>query len=298
MAEQKVELRKVRDFSENQHDTFLFIRQNLKPLFTSFIAIAGIFMLAHSILTGMYQRNSISAFRDIFNGRTMSDAGLNSPFATMFNGTYFLVLFLAWANFVAMNVVVTSYMKLYDTSDGVAPTIEEVWNEFKKHFFTVLFSTIPITLLIVVGFLFCLIPGIYLSVVLTPFAIILMVEEQSIGGAWNRCFAIIKENFWPSFGLYFLVYLICAFSGGIISAIVAGVAGAISYFTTQNIAATVGIVTSVLNIFSYVFYIIFYVSVNLHYYNLAEKHDGTGIMRRLDTLGRTTGDFNSTQEEY
>jgi hypothetical protein len=109
---------------------------------------------------------------------------------------------------------------------------------------------------------------------------------------------IIKDNFWPTLGLYFLVYLICAFSGGIISAIVAGVAGAISYFTTRDIAATVGVVTSVLNVLSYVFYIIFYVSVNLHYYNLAERHDGTGIMRRLDTLGQTPGNFSSREEEY
>jgi hypothetical protein len=126
MAEQKVELRKVRDFSENLNDTFLFIRQNFKPLVTSFVAIAGIFMLAHSILNGIYQGHVGGAFRDIINRRTTIP--IDSPFGAMFNGTYFALLFLGWANFVAMNVVVTCYMKLYDTLQGQAPTIEQVWN--------------------------------------------------------------------------------------------------------------------------------------------------------------------------
>jgi hypothetical protein len=52
MAEQKVELRKIRDLSENLNDTFTFIRQNFKPLVTSFLGIAGIVMLANAIMGG------------------------------------------------------------------------------------------------------------------------------------------------------------------------------------------------------------------------------------------------------
>jgi hypothetical protein len=298
MAQQKVELRKIRDFSENLNDTFLFIRQNLKPLLASFIAIAGIFMLGHSIISVMFQRNAGGLFGSL-GGRTAAPgSGFNYPLATIFSGTYALLLLLAWANFVAMNVAVTCYMKLYDASQGVAPTIEEVWNEFKKYFLKVLVYTIPITLLTMVGFLFCLVPGIYLAVVFFPFATVLIVDDQTFGGAWDRCRAIVKGNFWQSLGIYFLVYLIVAFSAGIISAIVGGVAGAVSYFTTRDILTTISVVTSVLNIFSYVFYIVLYVSVNLHYFNLAERHDGTAIMRKLDTLGGTGGDFDNIQEQY
>ncbi len=298
MAEQKIELRKTRDFSENLSDTFSFIRQNAKPLLTSFLAIAGIFMLAHSLLNGLYQRNAVGIFRDLIGRRANSGSPYDSPFATMFSGTYFILLLLALSNFIAMNVVVTCYMKLYDASGGSAPTVEEVWNEFKKYFLKVLIYTIPITLLAIIGFLFCLVPGIYLSVVLAPFAVVIIVEDETFGGGWSRCFAIIKDNFWVSFGIYILVYLICAFSGGTISLIVSGIAGAVSYFTTRDIATTVVVVTSILNIFSYVFFLIFYVSVNLHYFTLTERHDGTGIMRRLDNLGQTGSNFNDIKEEF
>lgn len=298
MAQQKVELRKIRDFSENLNDTFLFIRQNLKPLLASFIAIAGIFMLGHSIVNVLFQRNAGGIFGRLAAGSAADGGTFNSPLGAMFTGTYFLLLVLAWANFIAMNVVVTCYMKLYDASQGIAPGIEEVWNEFKKYFLKVLLYTIPITLLTMIGFLFCLAPGVYLAVVFAPFATAMIVDDESFSGTWNRCFAIIKGNFWQSLGIYVLVYLIVAFSAGIISLIVGGVTGAISYFTTRDIVSTVSIVTSVLNIFSYIFYIVLYVSINLHYFNLAERHDGTAMMRKLDTLGETGGDFNNIQEQY
>jgi hypothetical protein len=296
MAEQKVELRKVRDFSENLNDTFLFIRQNFKPLVTSFLAIAGIFMLAHSILNGVYQGHVSGAFRDIINHRTSTP--IDSPFATMFNGTYFVLLLLGLANYVAMHVVITCYIKLYDIKQGEAPTIEEVWNEFKKYFLKVLVYTIPITLLIIIGCLFCLIPGIYLAVVLTPFTIALIIDDATFGGAWERCFAIIKNNFWPSLGLYLLMYLISVFSAGIISAVLGGITSLISYFTTRDIVTTITIATSVLGVFSFIFYIVFYVSVCLHYFNLSERYDGTGMLRKIDSIGNGGADFNNIQEQY
>jgi hypothetical protein len=295
MAQQKIELRKIRDLSENLNDTFAFIRENFKPLLTSFLAIGGIFMLANSILNGIYQSQvGGGMLRNIMGGNSTP---MTSPF-DIITPTYFVVVGLAWLNLMAMGVVITCYMKLYDQSTGEAPTIEQVWNEFKKHFLKVALFNIPLTLLMIVGFVLCLAPGIWLAVVLMPFSIILIVEEQTFGDAWNRCFAIIKDNFWSSLGIYLLVYIIYAFSAGIISGVFAVLTGFISYFTTNDISSTIGIATSVLNIFSFVFYIVFYVSVCLHYFNLAERHDGTGLQRRLDTLGETGNDFNNVQEQY
>jgi hypothetical protein len=300
MAEQKIELRKIRDLSENLNDTFGFIRQNFKPLVLSFLAIAGIFMLANSILNGIYQGGVMGgAFKDIINRGLIhpNERVPRSPF-WMFNGTYFLVIILAWANLIAMSTVITCYMKLYDRLKGQSPTIQEVWDEFKKYFLKVLLYSIPIALLTAVGFVFCLIPGIYLAVVFVPFSIALIVEDETFSGAWNRCFTIIKNNFWSSLGIYVLVYIIYSFSAGIISGAFALLTGLASYFTTNDISTTIGMATSVLNIFSFVFYIVFYVSVVLHYFNLAERHYGTGIMQRLDTLGEKGNDFNNVQEQY
>jgi uncharacterized membrane protein len=94
------------------------------------------------------------------------------------------------------------------------------------------------------------------------------------------------------------VYIIYSFTAGIISGVFALLTGLASYFTTKDVSATIGIATSVLNIFSFVFYIVFYVSVVLHYFNLTERQYGTGIMQRLNTLGEKGNDINNVQEQY
>lgn len=295
MAQQKIELRKIRDLSENLNDTFTFIRQNFKPLVTSFLAIAGIFMLATSILNGVYQGRVLGeALKDIIPG---SGNIYRSPF-WMINRTFVIGRILEWLNLTAMTTVITCYFKIYDRKNGAAPAIDEVWVEFTRYFFKILLYSIPIGLLTIAGFLFCLVPGIYFAVVFTPFSIAVIIDDLSFGEAWDKCFTIIKNNFWSSLALYFIVYLIYAVTAGIISAGSAFVAGLISYFTLQNISRSIGVFTSVLNMFSFVFYIVVYVSVILQYFNLTERHYGIGMMNRIDRLGQTGNDHNNIQEQY
>lgn len=293
MAQQKVELRKVRDFSENMNDTFVFIKQNVKPLIISFLGIAGIFMLAAAIIQAIYQDEMGGIFEQILKG----SSGSTMP-VELFNSTYFLVGLFAWVNIIAMRVALIAYVKVYDHNDGETPAMPEVWEEFKRYFFRVLMFSIPIILLIFIGFLFCLVPGFYFLVVLMPFEIVLMVEDKGFSDAFSRCYVIIKGNFWQSFGIYLIAYLIYSFSSGIIGGVIALVTGVISYFTTNDVSTTVALVTSILNIFSFVFYIIFFISVILNYYSLTEKYDGTGILKRLNTLGGNNNNYNNIEEQY
>jgi hypothetical protein len=294
MAEQKVELRRIRDFSENLNDTILFIRQNFKPLVISFLTIAGVFMLASAILAGIYQSQFGAMFKDILE-RKNNKAVLPTD---IINGNYFLVLIFSWLNFVAMQVAVISYIKVYEVKHGDTPQVNEVWDVFKRYFFKVFFYSIPLGLLTIVGLMLCLLPGIYFAVVFVPFSVILIMEDQTLGGAYNRCFTLVKDNFWISLSIYFLTYLISAFCGGIISAIVGGITSLLSYFTTKDINVTAGIVASILNVFSFIFYIVYYVSACLHYFTLSEKYDGTGMMRKLDSLGGNDQHFDNIQEQF
>ena len=300
MAEQKIELRKVRDFSENLSDTFLFIKQNLKPLLISFLTIAGIFLLASSILNGVYQSQvGGTMWKDIMDGARDGAAGrtTRSPFE-YFNGTYFFIPLLTWLGMTAMHVVIVAYMKLYEEKKNHASTTQEVWEVFKKYYFKVLISTLPVYIVIVIGFLFCLLPGIYLAVVLLPFPVVMIMEDVSFGTAFNRCFTIIKQNFWISLGIYIVVYLIYSFSSTIISSVFGLITGGISYLTTNDVATTMGVVMGIMQAFTFVFYIVFYVAVVLHYFTLTEEHDGTGIFKRLDTLGDTRAGYNNQEEQY
>lgn len=293
MAQQQVELRKIRDFSENLNDTFLFIRQNLKPLLISFMGIAGVFMLLAAIFSGLYQGQMGGTFEQIIKGTRTSENPLS-----IFNTNYFLLILLAWMNICAMQVVIVAYMKAYQDNGRTAPEIDEVWRLFRRYFLFLFVYSIINAMIMAVGFVMCILPGVFLAVVLMPFPAVVMMEDLSYAAAFSRCFALIKNNFWISLGLYLLVYIIYSFSSGIVSAVIGGIAGVLFYFTTKDISNTVAVITSILSILSYVFYIVFYVSVVLHYFNLAERLDGTGILQRLDSIGDSSANFNNTREEY
>ena len=68
MAQQKIQLRKIRDFGENFSDTFQFIREEFKPLLVSFILVAGVFMLVTAIFSGLYQKSTFGFLDEIENG--------------------------------------------------------------------------------------------------------------------------------------------------------------------------------------------------------------------------------------
>jgi len=294
MAEQKVELRKIRDFSDNLNDTFLFIRQNLKPLLTTFLGIAGLFMLVAAIVSGIYQSDMSSFFEQIVKGT--SQVG-NSPYAFI-NTNYFLVILFSWLSIMAMQVAIVSYMKAYEDNNRETPEFNQVWRTFLSHFLFLFFYSLANLIVLAIGFGLCILPGIFLLVALVPFPSIVIIEGRSYSDAFTRCFTLVKENFWVSLGLYLLVYIIYLFNAGIISAVIGAITSVIYYFTTKYLGSAIGIFTSILNVFSFIFYIIYYVSVVLHYYNLAERVDGTGILRKLDTIGNDSPDFDKIQEQY
>ena len=294
MAEQKIELRKVRDFSDNLNDTFQFIRQNFKPLMLSFLCISGVFMLLAAIFSGLYQKDTGTLLEQLMgSGRRRGQLP-----SEVFSVNFFFVMLFAWMNIVAMQVVIIAYMKYYEQHDGATPTIDEVFKIFRSYFPALLLYSVVVAMVMAVGLVLCIFPGIYVIVALMPFSCIVMLEDLSFGAAFSRCFALIKDNFWISFGIYVLVYIIYSFSAGIITAIVGAVTGVVYYFTTKDLNATVEIISSILNIFSFLFYVIFYVSVVLHYYNLAERRDGVGMMRKLDSIGGGTTNFDNIQEQY
>jgi hypothetical protein len=295
MAEQKIELRKIRDFGENINDTFLFIRQNFKPLLANFFAICGIFMLAHAIFNGIYQSRVFGIFDEVRKGVTFRN---NSDFYEVFTPEYFLAILLGLLSYIAMRVVVCVYVKFYLQNKGAKPAIADIWALFIKYYLRVFIYSIPLFILVVIGSVFCLAPGIYLMVVLTPFDMVLIIEDQGFTATFNRCFAIIRGNFWISFAIYLVAGIIYTFSGTIVGMVVGVIVGLGTYFTTNNVGTTAGMVTSLLNVFSGVFYIIFAVSTALQYFNLVERHDGTGILQRVEAMGDNENDFDHIQEQY
>ena len=72
---------------------------------------------------------------------------------------------------------------------------------------------------IIVGFglLFCVLPGIYLGVVLSLSICLLIFQDKSVIDAVNDSFGFMKEHWWETFGIILIVQILIAVLGGVVS---------------------------------------------------------------------------------
>ena len=293
MAEQKIELRRIRDFGEVISDTFVFLRQHAGPLLKSFLAISAVFMIALGIFNSAYESRTSKLLRGIFTGRSSSLDRLG----TIFNINYFMVLLFTLLTTISMQVIVAVYMKYY-LEHKQQPGIQDIWTLFKRYFIKVFFFELLAYLAIIFGCIFCLLPGIYLGVVLAPLSLVIVMEDKGFQDSWQRCFDLIRENFWPSLGLYIVAYILYAIGAGIIAGSM-GIIGLLGgYLTTSDLGTYVVAITAFIKSFSLFFYIIYFICIALNYFSLVERRDGTGLLGRIDTIGNNFTGPRESEEQF
>lgn len=252
------------------------------------------FIAALAIATGLYESGQANIFERLIT-QSMHPDQQRDTLGRLFNLNYFILLFLIFLVRVVVQIVIACYMKLYDLNGHCSPTLPEISREFGKYCVPVVLYMIPVTIVLVIGTLCCVLPGVYLAVVFAPAVSIFVIEDASFLKGIGRCFVLIKENFWMSIGIYIVAFLIYYFSAAIVALFSGLVAGLISYFTTRDLAHTVSWATAVMTIFEYPFLIILTVSVSLQYFNLSELRDGGGLQRRLEAMGQA--DESAISEE-
>lgn len=297
----KTELLKTRDFGEIITDTFLFIRENLKPLLKSFFILCGFFIAASAVFSVLQQIKMVNEINVGFAGRgTMF--GRPNPFA-FFGIEYFLSLFFVVMSYIALQVTVYSYICLYKEKGNEPPTPIEVWGYFKYYYIKIFLSGIVLTLLLMVGLMLCIVPGIYLYPILSLVFPIMIFENTSFGYAFSRSFKLIKENWWLTFGSI-VIMIIIVYVASFVILLPATIINAGSLFTHLTrggggqVSVVATVITTILGSICHVFYILPTVTVSLCYFNLTEHIDSTGLIARIGQIGDTSAENNLPGEEY
>jgi hypothetical protein len=294
----KIELAKPRDFGEIINDTFTFGRQNFKPLLKYFFIFCGFFLLATAATDIVNQLNVVKSLNN-FDPNSFDNQSRN-PFS-VFTPYYFLNLFFLLLEYLSITITVLCFMALYRQKNNQVPDTEEMWGYFKFYFFRIIGSSIVITILLILGFVFCIIPGIYLYPVMALVFPIIIVENASFGYAFNQSFKLIKDNWWATFGVLLVVAIILSVASGILvlpSALFT--VGSFFFHVTRgtSVSITALVITTILKEISHVFQILMVVAIGLCYFNLTESKEGTGLMERINQFGAAETDPNTTTEEY
>jgi hypothetical protein len=293
-----IELAKPRDFGEIINDTFIFIRQNFKPLLKYFFIFSGFFILASATTSVLMQIKTINVVNNYNPSRF--DNGL-SAFSYLTVNVLLAVIFVL-VEYVSITVTVLCYVALYKQKQNNVPTVDEMWGYFKFYFLKVLGSTVLIYIIVVVGCIFCLIPGIYLYPIMALVLPIMVIENTSLGYAFNQSFRLIKDNWWPTFGVL-IVIAIVIYVASLVVVIPSTILNAGNLFIritkgAAPVTLPVAILSTLLQEVSHVFHIITIVAICLCYFNLSESKEGTSLIERINKFGTNANDANATPEEY
>lgn len=283
----KFELAKVRDFGEIINDTFVFLKQNFKQLMKHIFTFAGIFLAGTIVCSTIYQLQIQSNFNGSIAPANSNIYNVSSSEIYFFVAIIFDVFFVAFTNIITL-IVVISYLALYKIKGGVPPTTEEVWGYLKYYFWRVLGAAFVTGLLYCVGAVFCLVPGIYLITVLSLFAPIIIIENGSFSYSFSRCFTLIKDNWWVSFGVMVVMLIIVAIASSVMGlpSNILLVIFPLAHITLDGpIAIALTAFAMSLRWLGSLMMIIPMISVGLIYFNLVESKEGTTLLDRIDAIG-------------
>ncbi len=288
---EKVEFRKIREFGDVIGDTFLFIRQNFKPLMKTFFIICGLFIVA-SIISMVIQKSKVTQYN-------YSNGWYSTYTTTLLTWEYLLYAVLSLINYVSMYIAILSFIGVYIEKGNVAPTMDEVWGYFKHFFFRVLGSTFIMSLFLIVCFIACIIPGIYVFPACTLFYPIMILENASFGHSFERSFKLLKNEWWITAVTLFIIYFIYYITSMIVQ-MPAFFLQMLGTFTNgeRAISQTYQIISACLTFAGQVFTIIPIVASAFLYFNLVERKENTGLFGRMNNLGNNAATDNAIPEEY
>lgn len=293
----KIEFKQPRDFSQIINDTFTFIKQNFKPLLKTYVIFCGIFVLASMVAMLLQQYKSVNIINAVgsVGGRRSGLFGSGHVFGI----EYFLSLVFSLITSVSMSTAILSYIAIYVRKGNVVPTIDEVWAYFKYYFLRIFGSSIPLILLLFVGFIFCLVPGFYLFPFIAMVFPIMVIENGEFGYSFSRSFKIIKDNFWLTFGALAVIWIIvyACMSAVVLPTTLFSMVGLFSH-KSPHMSIVFTMITTVLQSLCQVFAVIPIVTVTLCYFSLVERKENTGLMERISNFGDGSHQPDLPTEEY
>lgn len=292
----KIELLKPRDFGEIINDTFIFVRQNFKPLMKYFFIFSGFFLLAGGATSIIQQLKLL----DIVNTRVNTNSYSYDPFAFL-GLEFFLNIFFIWLEYISISATVLCYMNLYKQKRNTAPESDEMWGYFKFYFFRLLWASLICGILMVIAFAFCVVPAFYFYPIFALIPPIIVMENSSFGYAFSHSFKLIKDNWWVTFGSIIIIFIILYVASMVVvmpAAIINGISIYSSLTRGGSASVIATVVTTILSQVAHVFYILPVITIGLCYFNLNESKEGTGLIDRISQFGNINPDANAAPEEY
>jgi hypothetical protein len=292
METQSIKFKQERDFGEIFNASFAFIRQELKPLGKAVLYFVLPVLIVAAILNMLVGFEQQKFLDDI---RVSDPSKLSNPFAAMGNTFKYLIpMMLVYAiGLTSLRCTIYGYIKLYITKGKDQFSLNELWLEIKNYFFPILGTSILVGIIVGIGFIFCILPGIFLGVSLSIIYMALTFENKGFSDAFGRSFALTKQQWWVTFGLIVVVFIMI-YLVSLLLAIPAMLMGFKSFFTSfksmqtggnMHISTSYYVLTSITSLIMYVLFSVPYIVLAFQYFNLVEIKEKPSLQEKIEQIG-------------
>ncbi|WP_299820839.1 hypothetical protein [uncultured Pontibacter sp.] len=279
----KINLRQERDFGEKLNATFHFIKANFKPLFRAILLYVTPVALLAGIFSGLYQAR---LFQAISGNGDYNTYGEYSFFQQVTSLNYIVMLFFVMLGYIMVALVVHSFMVVYMDSDEGTVSPGAVWDNVKANIVQGIYAGVGLGIVCFFGF-FLLGFGLYLGVVCSIFFIVMIREETGVVETMERCFYLIKRNWWATFGFLIVVGFIQGIIGWL-GSFPAGIVMVLRLFGIPGMESDVLLVVTntIASIFTIYASAISMVAISFQYFHLVEQKDGFGWIEQVNLIGK------------
>lgn len=204
-----VNFKKVRSLGDMLSDTANFLKSEWQSYFITIIKTSIIPVLIAIAAAIYFLMKTIPIYGGIINLASINDGrfeDINFNFSAI-TLPFVLFVFSILVAYALVTVSSLSYIKSYINNRGVV-NFQEVQNETKNKFWSYVGLFILVYIIILIGSLFCFLPGIYFWVVLTLSIPILIFQNRGIGDSISDAFMLIKDNWWETFGILIVVQIL------------------------------------------------------------------------------------------
>lgn len=286
-----IEFKKQRELGDILSDTFGFLRKEYKPFFTTYFKIVGPFLLVMILAMVFYMYYAGNSFSLLFVGNSPEVDNLFVIFSIAL-----VYLFSVVAVYTISQSTVLHYIKSYANGRGTID-FETIQKEVYASFWSFLGLGIMVGLSVGIGFIFCIIPGIYLYVPLMLSFSVLVFNKMGASDAYSYSFKLVKDEWWMTFATFFVIGIIV-----VIATYAFAIPTAIYQWMKMGIFSGEVDAESMLNIFKDPIYILLNIIGTLGqfllnlisvvagvfiYFNLNEKKNFTGTYERIERLGQS-----------
>lgn len=284
-----VNFKQQRDLGSILTDTFKFIRLEWKQLFTLVLKIAGPALLAVIAAYVFYMSTTLGSFGQLGTGP--------NPFGDFTFNTILSVILLLIATMVFYSLLygtVLHYIKSYVQNNGMVDT-NEVMAGVKAKFLSLTGLNFLVGMIVVVGFLLCILPGFYFGTVLFSAYAIHVFDNKSATDSISYSFELIKNEFWITLATILVVVMLYYFI-----LMIFNVPQYIYFFIKMFTFAEQSspdpaemfdwvyiALTAFASLCQHILHTILVICGALIYFNLNERKNFTGTLETIDRLGNS-----------